>query len=200
MALPEVIIDFDPEVVIRTKFRAYLDAAEAAGEDAKAQAEQFVADMKEKAGAYIQGQIDEAQKCLDQIKIGYDNVESACQSLGVMVGNMSTTAGLTVSYAAATATALTPATAFASVASSVTSTASNFTAGLLGQVSGLRDAVGSLSSPLARLSNLFLGFGAGVEFPDSVPNPIKVFYDTYVAPLSDDVSSLDSMIGAIPLP
>lgn len=209
MALPEVKIDFDPEVVIRTKFRAYLDAAEQAGEDAKAQAEQFVADMKEKAGVYIQGQIDEAQKCLDQIKEGFDNVEAACKTLFNITNAAKVTTDGVGSYAATTASvpippptgtsvAFVPLNVFTLIGTSVTSTIATLGVSLSGQVSNLKAAVSSLASPLSRLSSLFMGFGSKVPFPVGVENPIATFYDDFVAPLSDTVNSLNDIIGKIP--
>lgn len=195
MPVLPVKIDFDPEVVIRTKFRAYMDAAEAAGEDAKAQAEQFVADMKEKAGVYIQGQIDEAQKCLDQLADSYENVKAACTSLGGMAGNATATSLSTATFAAVT----TPV-PLAPVAESILTTTTTFATGLSGQISNLKAAVGSMTLPLTRLDSLFMGFGAGVEFPDKVVNPIKAFYDASIVPVSGVVQELNDLLGAIKLP
>lgn len=195
MPVLPVTIDFDPEVVIRTKFRAYLDAAEQAGEDAKAQAEQFVADMKEKAGVYIQGQIDEAQKCLDQINDGYENVKAACTSLVGMAGNATATSLSTAPFA--TVTTPVP---LDKVALSILTTTTTFATGLSGQISNLKAAVGSMTLPLTRLDSLFMGFGAGLEFPDKVTNPIKAFYDASIVPVSGVVEELNDLIKAINLP
>ena len=195
MPVLPVKIDFDPEVVIRTKFRAYLDAAEQAGEDAKAQAEQFVSDMKEKAGEYIRGQIDEAQKCLDQLADSYENVKAACTSLGGMAGNATATSLSTASFA--TITTPVP---LNLVAASILTTTTTFATGLSGQISNLKAAVGSMTLPLTRLDSLFMGFGAGVEFPDKVTNPIKAFYDASIAPVFEVVMELNDLIKSINLP
>ena len=195
MPVLPVKIDFDPEVVIRTKFRAYLDAAEQAGEDAKAQAEQFVSDMKEKAGEYIRGQIDEAQKCLDQLADSYENVKAACTSLGGMAGNATATSLSTASFA--TITTPVP---LNLVAASILTTTTTFATGLSGQISNLKAVVGSMTLPLTRLDSLFMGFGAGVEFPDKVTNPIKAFYDASIAPVFEVVTELNDLIKSINLP